>query len=99
MNYFECRQEKLYQYKIERQFKPFVDQNLQFQHPGWNLSNYNSQANDSHSPIYVHYVGSPSSYLPIEVNEAEIYQAIREAEGSYKAWKRLQQQLKEKSYQ
>lgn len=84
MTYFECK----------RQTKPFIDQNLQFQHPDWDIP----PAQSSYSPIYTHYIGSSTSYLPLEVNEADLYEAMKEAEDSYKAWKRLERQLQEKRH-
>lgn len=96
MVYSECQREKLSQYKIERQSKPFIDQNLQLQLPGWD-SHYHHVMEHSHSPIYAHYIDSTPavSYFPLEVNETELYQAMQEAEGSYKFWLSMQKQLKE----
>ncbi len=94
MTQSECSRDKLAQYKIEGQSKPFIDSNLQLQLPGCESSL--EQTSPLHSPIYSHYVGScPSSGVSSQVNEAEIYHAMAEAERSYKAWKSMQQQLKE----
>ena len=92
MFYPECCHDKLSQYKIGGPSKPFIDKNLQLQLPGWDLQQHN---NHSHSPIYSHYIGSsPSSYLSIQVNEAEIHQAIAEAKNSYYSWKQMRDKLK-----
>ncbi len=94
MVYSECCRDKLSQYKIGGPSKPFIDKNLQLQLPEWDPPQ--SQTNQSHSPIYSHYVGSsPSSQLSSPINEAELYHAIAEAECSYESWKHLQQKLKE----
>lgn len=90
----EFSRDKLAQYKIGGQSKPFIDKNLQLQIPG--CDPFPEQTDHSYSPIYSHYVGScPSSGLSSQINEAELYHAMAEAEGSYEAWKQMQQQLKE----
>lgn len=91
---FKCCQDKLSQYKIGGPSKPFIDQNLQIQLPDWD--SYQSQISSFHSPIYSHYVGSsPSSPLSSQINEAELYHIMIEAEHSYEAWKQMQQKLRE----
>lgn len=100
MAYSECCRGKLAPYKIGGQSKPFIDKNLQLQLPEWDL--HPCQADRSFTPIYSHYAGSaPPPYFSSQVNEGELYQAIKEAEYSYEAWKQMQQQLKEaaKAYQ
>ncbi len=90
----ECCRDKLSQYKIGGQSKPFIDKNLQIQLPGWDPHHH--QTDHSYSPIYSHDFGSySSSLLSSQVNEAELYQAMKEAEYSYEAWKRMQQQLRD----
>ena len=94
MVYSESCRDKLSQYKIGGPSKPFINKNLQLELPNWETQQ--RQSFQSHSPIYSHYVGSsPSSYLSFQVNEAELYQVMREAEHSYEAWKHMQQRLKE----
>jgi hypothetical protein len=86
--------DKLSLYMIGGPSKPFIDKNLQLQLPDCNP--HQGAQTPSQSPIYSHYVGSsPSSYLPPQINEAELYHAITEAEHSYEAWKQMQQKLKE----
>jgi hypothetical protein len=86
--------DKLSQYKIGGPSKPFIDQNLQLQLPEWDPPQ--SQTNQCHSPIYSHYVGSsPSFPFSLQINEAELYHAITEAERSYESWKQMQQKLQE----
>ncbi len=93
MAYSKCCREKLIQYRINGQSKPFVDKNLQLQIPGCDTSN--PMNDSSFSPIYSHYAGSCPfiSYLPSQINEAELYQAMAEAEKSYEAWKNMKQRL------
>lgn len=87
-------QDKLSQYKIGGPSKPFIDQNLQIQLPGWDAQQ--QQISPSHSPIYSHYIGSsPSSYLSSQINEVELNNAMKEAERSYQAWKQMQQKLRQ----
>lgn len=96
MAYSESSRDKLAQYKIEGQSKPFIDQNLQLQMPGCDVSE--EEVDHLQSPIYSHYVGSyplSSAYFSSQVNEAELYHAMAEAERSYEAWKQMQHQLKE----
>ena len=92
MVYSECCREKLSQYKIEGQSKPFVDRDLQLQLPG---ANADDQTQYPFSSIYSHYMGSNPSipYLSAEINEKEFYRAMQEAEFSYQNWKHMQQQL------
>ena len=86
----ECCRDKLSQCKIGGPSRPFIDQNLQLQLPEWDTS-----SQSSHSPIYSHYVGSsPASPLASPINEAELYQAMAEAEKSYESWKHMQQKLR-----
>jgi hypothetical protein len=86
--------DKLSQYKIGGPSRPFIDENLQLQLPEWDP--HQGSHPPSQSPIYSHYVGSsPSSYLPSQINEAELHHVIAEAEQSYEAWKKMQQKLKE----
>ncbi len=93
MHYSECSRDKLFQYKIGGPSKPFIDQNLQLQIPEQNILPAN---HCSHSPIYVHYVGSsPSASISLQVNETEIYQAIQDAEQSYHSWKKMQKKVNE----
>lgn len=90
----ECTRNKLSQYKIGGQSKPFIDKNLQLQLPGWDFQHI--QTDLSFRPIYSHYIGSiSSSYFAPQVNEAELHHAMQEAESSYEAWRQMQQQLKE----
>jgi hypothetical protein len=90
----ECCRDKLSQYKIGGQSKPFIDKNLQLQLPGWDF--HHNQTHPSFNPIYSHYIGSLSvSFLSPQINEAELYHAMIEAECSYEAWRQMQQQLKE----
>jgi hypothetical protein len=92
--YSEWCRDKLLQFKIGGQSKPFVDKNLQLQLPG--CDSHNEETDHSHSPIYSHYVGSsPYSYISSQINEAELYHVMAEAEHSYDAWKDMQKRLKE----
>lgn len=94
MVYSKCCRDKLSQYNIGGPSRPFIDKNLQLQLPEWDPPY--SQTNQSHSPIYSHYVGSsPYSPLSSQINEAELYHAMAEAESSYKSWKQIQQKIKE----
>lgn len=86
-----CR-DKSFQYKIEGRSKPFIDQNLQLQLPGY--ENPEDAALHSHM-IYSHYAGSFPSYFSSEINEAELYQAIGDAKHSFEAWQQMQQKLLE----
>lgn len=87
-------QDKQSQYKIGGPSKPFIDQNLQIQLPDWDSQQ--KQQHPSHSPIYSHYAGSsPSPYLSSQINEVELHNAMAEAEHSYKAWKQMQERLRE----
>jgi len=87
----DCCKEKLSQNLLSRQAKPFIDQNLQLQIPGGD----SPKGERSHSPIYSHYMGdNPSiSYLDSQVNENELYKAIKDAEDSYKAWQIMKEKL------
>jgi hypothetical protein len=92
---YECFGDKLSKSKMEGQFKP-IDKNLQLQLPGYNPDS--EKGDHFQCPIYSHYMGSsypPSSYPSSLVNETELFQAMAEAESSYKAWKQMQQRLKE----
>lgn len=87
-------QDKLSQYKIGGPTKPFIDKNLQMHLPDW--ESHPTHIHSSHSPIYSHYIGSsPSSYLSSQFNEADLHNAIADAEHSYEGWKRMQQKLRE----
>lgn len=91
MLYSEYCRGKLFQNKIGGPSKPFIDQNLQLQLPEWDFS---SGHHCSLSPIYAHYAGSsPSPSVSLQVNEAEIYHAIHEAECSYDSWKQMKQKV------
>jgi hypothetical protein len=96
--YSECYQEKFFQYKIKGQSKPFIDQNLQLQLPGVEMSSENSDY-PLHNPIYSHYFHNLpfASYLPNTFREGELNQAMANAQLSYTAWKKLHQQLLEAS--
>lgn len=89
----ETSREKLFQYKIKGQSKPFVDENLQIQIPG-----VESQKNTaSPSPIYSHYSSHQLGSSSLPVNEADFYQAMEEARQSHEAWKKMGQKLEEKA--
>jgi len=75
---------------------PFVDQNLQLQ-----VTDPEQVCSDmvrSNSPIYSHFMGDPPSIsnLELQVNEPELYKAIRDAEQAYKAWELMKNQLLKK---
>ena len=80
-----CR-DKLVQCNIGVATKPFVDQNLQFQHPFWD---------DSHSKLRNSIHSHFSTYRPnsLPFNESEFYAAMNEARESYLAWKKLKDNL------
>lgn len=89
----EYCKEKLSQNLLSRQFKPFIDHNLQLQIP---ISDFPAgQICRGASPIYCHYIGdNPSiSYLPPEVNERELFKAMKDAEQSYEMWLQMKNQL------
>lgn len=93
MAYLTGYHDKRSLYKIEGQSKPFIDKNLQLQIPEWESQQSSTYL---YSPIYSHYAGShPSSYLFPPINEAEIYQAMLDAENAYKGWKQTQQKITE----
>jgi hypothetical protein len=92
--YSEHCREKLSQFKIARHSKPFIDKDLQLQIPGCDLNL--QQNHPTPSPIYSHYVGNNTSSYFSPYNETDLLQAIKQAEGSYHAWKLLQQQIKSK---
>lgn len=92
MAYSESSRDKLSHYKIEGQTKPFIDQNLQLQLPGWDPTHCQTQL--TCSPIYSHFIGSHPSSFATQVNEEDLLRAMEEAECSYEAWKNMQQQLK-----
>lgn len=94
MTYSECYRE----HKIDRQSKPFVNNNLQLQLPGCDIQTPLGDTSFSR-PIYSHYASScPSpSYLPSQINEKELHQIMAEAESSYEEWKKMQQCLKDKA--
>lgn len=88
----EITREKLFQYKIKGQAKPFVDQNLQIQIPG-----NESQANlKSPNPIFSHYSSAQTGVNALPINEEEFEKAMAEARQSYEAWKRMGSKLKAK---
>ena len=90
----KCCQDKLSQCKIGGPSKPFIDQNLQIQLPDWDKAERKTES--SHSPIYIHYIGSPpSSYFSSPVNESELHHAIADAERAHAAWKKIQNKLNE----
>lgn len=90
-----CR-EKLFQYRINRQSRPFIDNNLQIHLPDA-CSYPETKADHSCSPIYSYYAKEfpATDYLPFSNKEAELKQAMSEAEKSYQAWNRMRQQLLE----
>lgn len=72
--------------QFSRQLKPFIDENLQFQMPSSDTAN--GQMNNGVCPVYYHYLGNQSPDVYQEINEKELYYAIREAENSYSAWQK-----------
>lgn len=95
MDSSECCKEKLSQNLLPRQSKPFIDKNLQLQIP----ERDKGHANRSLSPIYSHYIGdSPSlSNIAPQVNEGELYKAMKDAEQSYQAWQEMKEQISKAS--
>lgn len=88
---------KRYQNKINGQFKPFIDKNLQIQIPGFDLPS-EARINSSCNPIYSHYCQNSFVITPEMASiEAELNTAILEAKHSYEAWKKMQKQLLEAS--
>ena len=83
-----CR-DKLFQSNIGVSTKPFVDQNLQFQHPSWDDSHLNL-----HTSIFSHFSSHHPYSLPFD--ESEFYAAMNEARESYLAWKKLKDNLNKK---
>lgn len=82
--------EKLSQNLSARSSKPYIDNNLQMQTPGW------EESHDSHSnhPIYTHYVGTkPSITSLMIINESEFYRAMIEADNSFKAWQVVKKKI------
>ncbi len=94
MVYSEFCREKLFQYKINGQSRPFVDQNLQLQIPGID-SHAEVGKSQSHSPIYAYYSQKLPKipHLPILSKEAELDRVMTDAEQSYLAWKKMRKQL------
>lgn len=83
--------EKKFAYS-QRQGKPFVDQNLQFQYLEGGTS---TQADSPLNPVYSHYLGSNPSihYLIPPINEAELCQAMNHAQQTFLAWKKQRDYL------
>ncbi len=73
--------------------KPFIDDNLQIQLP-------NSHPELCEAPlikgrIYSHFASASASLAaPPLFNDADLLQAIKEAECSYEAWKKMQAKIK-----
>jgi hypothetical protein len=84
--------EKLSQYRIEGQSKPFVDKNLQLQLPGYKEEDLVPQFRSFSNPIYSHYAPAPFSDL-LNMYKDELATALQEAEQSYKAWKQMQKNV------
>lgn len=94
MVYSEFCREKLFQYKIEGQSRPFIDRNLQLQIPGVD-SHIEVGKGQGHSPVYAYYSQKlpKTTYLPTLVKEAELNQVMTDAKQSYSAWKKMRKQL------
>lgn len=89
----ECRKEKLSQHLQLRESKPFVDANLQFHVPAVDFATHSP----SYRPIYTHYMHGAPSDTPYasEVNEAELFKAISDAELSYQSWQEMKEKLQQ----
>jgi hypothetical protein len=94
MGYSKGYQDKLSVLNIERQSRPFVDENLQIQLPGLKDPSIASDPSPS-SPIYVHYAKYNCSPLPLppSINEKEINQSMVEAEKAYQAWQQFKHKI------
>lgn len=86
-----CR-ERLLQYKIEGQTRPFIDKNLQLQIPGIETR---LETSHTYSPIYAHFSQTfpKTGYFSSPVNEEELTQAMTNAKHAYQAWKKMHEQL------
>jgi NAD-specific glutamate dehydrogenase len=83
-----CQAKEPFHYKIKGQNRPFIDEDLQLQIPGFE--------NQRYSPIYSHFTGQfPLSSSYIQEKEQEIRKVMAQAQQSYEAWKKMQQQLQE----
>lgn len=96
MVYSEFCGEKLSGYRIKAQAHAYVDQDLQIQIPGSDI-NGTAENNPSHSPIYAYFTPSLPPYRSFSLKEAELLQAMNEANHSYGAWKKMQEQLHQAS--
>jgi hypothetical protein len=96
VSHSEHLQDKFSQHLQPRKPKPFIDQNLQLQHP--DPEQRTAGMIRSYNPIYAHYTGgaSPLAYLIPQVNEPELNRAMEEADLSYEAWKLMKEQLQQK---
>lgn len=90
MAYREFCKEKLGQYKIEGQMRPFIDETLQLRLPG--LEGQKNSFYPYTSSIYSHYSNSFSPTLTVP-SEIELEKAMHEAQQSYESWKQMQSRL------
>jgi hypothetical protein len=93
MVYSEFCSEKLSGYKINGPAHAYVDQNLQIQSPGSDLQEGTVEINQSYTPIYAYFTPSLPPYRSFSFKEAELMQAMNEANNSHNAWKKMKEQL------
>lgn len=91
MGQYDIYRDKLMQYAMKGQTRPFIDRNLQLQMPELEREN---EAMASYTNIYSHYASTFSSHS-CSLNREELEQAVAHAHQSYEAWKRMKQQLME----
>lgn len=87
--------EKLFQNRIDRKSKTFVDKDLQMQIPGYDFSVSVAEEKHNYNPIYSHYANPHSDHSPLSpgINAEEIEQAMDDAKHSYQAWKKMRDHL------
>lgn len=92
----EQSQERQSPHLTSRQFKPYIDGNLQLQIG--QSSKSSGEELRPHSPIYSHYIGNSPlvpSYLTSEINEYELYHTMQEAQQGYEAWIKMKEKIQE----
>lgn len=89
MAYREFCKEKLNQYKIEGQARPFIDETLQLRLPGLEVQ---KNSYFPYTSVYSHYFHSLSPTLSTP-SEVELEKAMEEAKKSYENWKLMQNRL------
>ncbi|MBA2368395.1 MAG: hypothetical protein H0V82_05150 [Candidatus Protochlamydia sp.] len=88
--------ESLSGYKIKGPTHASVDHNLQIQIHEADLKSCIAN-NKTYSQIYAYFTPSLPPHRSFSVKEAELMQAMNEANNSYTAWKKMKEQLQQAS--